>query len=264
MLYKLFVLSVNNHFLKRVLRKSSKIILGRDVTSDNCDNKELVRKHTKGKSFADIGALWGIHGENTFVAEDTGATRSVAVDVYPETPEFLAEKNRRNSKVEFIKGDINSPDVIEQIGTCDTVLCAGVAYHTPDPVHLFMQLRSITKETLLLNTASIPELPGLRNIAIFYPFLNKKQRKIWNRGIGSQKAITGPYEPEEGYANWFWGMTPSSIESMLNCAGFEVAERKISLFRTVFVCKAAEVKFAPESGKWTTPKDKDFLKFKEK
>jgi len=73
-------------------------------------------------------------------------------------------------------------------------------------------------------------------------------------------AISGPYEPENGYGNWFWGMTPSSIESMLKVAGFEVRERFIFPFKCVFVCDAAETKFIASSGEWITPQDEAFLR----
>ena len=102
----------------------------------------------------------------------------------------------------------------------------------------------------------------MKNVAVFYPYLSESQRKIWIRGSGTQRAITGPYEPEEGYANWFWGMTPSCIESLLNVAGFEVKEHYVFKFRTVFVCQTVPVKFVPESGEWTTPKDENSLKFR--
>jgi hypothetical protein len=261
MFYNLYVRTLNNRFLKRVIRKSGKILFGKDFVSDNFDNGSLVRKYAPGKSFADIGALWGVDGSNTFIAEEVGAKRSVAVDVYPESQKFLEEKKKRNSKVEFVLGDINSNETTKKIGVCDIVLCAGVIYHTPDPLHMLMRLRAITGEILLLNTASIPEMFGIRNGAIFYPYLPESQRKIWNRGIGSQKAITGPYEPQEGYANWFWGMTPSCIESLLNVAGFEVVHRSVFNFRTVFVCQAVSSKFAPESGEWNYPKDPKWQKF---
>jgi hypothetical protein len=125
-----------------------------------------------------------------------------------------------------------------------------------------MRLRAITKEILILNTASIPEMKGVKNGGVFYPFLDESQRKIWNRKMGSQKAITGPYEPEEGYGNWFWGMTPSLIESLLKTAGFEVIERHIYNFRAVFVCKTTSAKFFAESGEWNTPKDEAYAKFR--
>ncbi|MDP3958356.1 MAG: class I SAM-dependent methyltransferase [bacterium] len=259
--YKLRVLALNHPFLKRIFRKLNKIF-DCGGADDLFDNGTLIKKYAGGGSFADIGALWGIDGGNSFLAEESGATRVVAVDVYPASEKFIAEKARRNSKVEFIEGDVNLASTTGKIGECDVVFCSGVLYHTPDPFHLLTRLRSICRGTLILNTASIPELPGIRNGAVFYPFLSDSQRKIWNRHIGSQKAITGPYEPESGYGNWFWGLTPSTLGSMLRLAGFEVMERYVSPFRSVMVCRATRLKFEAASGEWTTPKGADSLKFR--
>lgn len=262
MFYTSKIRALNHPFLKRALRKGEKLAGLKDKSNDAFDNAGLIRTYISGKSFADIGCMWGVDGFFSFFAEEHGATNVVAVDVYPESEKFIEEKRRRNSKIRFVQGDINLPEVTDAIGIQDVVFCSGVLYHTPDPVHMLLRLHAICGETLILNTAAIPEMPGVRNAAIFYPFLNTSQRKIWNRHIGSQKAITGPYEPESGYGNWFWGMTPSAVESMLACAGFEVEERHISPFRAVFVCKTTPIKFAAESGAWTTPKSGDPLKFR--
>ncbi len=256
--YKLLVYFSKRYTLfQKVRRKLRKVVGARSPVG----TIDLVKKYSKGKTFADIGALWGVNGLNSFIAEESGATRVTALDVYPVSEKFLEEKRRRNSNVQFVEGDINSIETAKKLGWSDVVLCAGVLYHTPDPIHFITRLRAVTKETLILNTASIPEIPGLRNASIFYPFLSKSQRKTWNRGMGNQMAITGPYEAKEGYGNWFWGMTPSCIESMLNCAGFEVIERHIETFNTIYVCKAVEVRLAAESGSWNTPKDAEYRKF---
>jgi len=255
MFYKLSVhFSKRYSLVQKVFRKIRKLFSKKMTIS----NGDLVKKYVSGKTFADIGALWGVDGLNSFIAEESGATRSVAVDIYPASKKFIEEKNRKNSKVEFVQGDINMTSTTNQIGVCDVVLCSGVLYHTPDPVHLLTRLRSITKEILILNTSSIPEIPGIKNVSVFYPFLDSKQRKIWNRGIGSQKSITGPYEPEEGYGNWFWGMTPSAIESMLKCTGFEAIESHLEAFNSIFICKAVPEKFKASSGEWNTPKDIEY------
>ncbi|MEN9625948.1 MAG: hypothetical protein RL557_276 [archaeon] len=258
MFHKIRILAQNSRLIKRLVRKTRKTL----GCNEQISNIELVRKYAPNKSFADIGALWGINGLNSFIAEESGATKIIAVDVYPANKEFLDEQARRNSKVQFFQGDINLLETSQKIGLCDVVLCSGVLYHTPDPVHLLASLRTITRETLILNTASVPEMPGFKNTAVFYPFLNKNQRKIWDRGIGSQKAITGPYEPENGYGNWFWGMSPSCIESMLGCVGFEVMERSITSFNSIFICKAVSVKFTAESGEWNTPKEEGYVKLR--
>lgn len=257
-MYKFIILALNNTFIKRIIRKTNKLF-GKESTYDNA---KFVRKYTPNKSFADIGCLWGINGLNSFIAEESGAIKVMAVDIYPANKEFLDEYKRRNSAVKFVQGDINLLETKNKIGVCDIVLCSGVLYHTPDPVHLLTRLRSICKETLILNTSSIPDMFCVKNTAVFYPFLNKRQRKIWNRGIGSQKAITGPYEPEEGYGNWFWGMSPSCIESMLQCAGFEIKERHISAFNSVFICQTTKIQFIAESGEWNTPKDEKYREFR--
>lgn len=259
MFYKLSVLALNNPFIKRASRKIKKI-LGK---KDKVDTKELIKKYAKGKSFADIGALWGVDGANSFFAEKSGATKIISVDIHPASTAFLNEKKKRNSNIEFIKGDMNLKETAEKIGICDVVFCSGVVYHTPNPFHIISMLHSICKETLILTTTSIPEMPCIKNVAVFYPYLPKKQRGIWNRGVGEQKAITSPYEPKEGYANWFWGMSPSCIESILQCAGFEIIERHIFKFDSTFVCKAVTTKFTPESGEWTTKKDIGYLKFRD-
>lgn len=250
MLYTLTVRAQNITIIKRVIRKTRKIL----GLKDRVDDISLVKKYTKGKTFADIGCMWGVNGFYSFLAEENGATKVTAVDVYPESQEFLTEKTKRNSKIQFVNGDINIPETTKKIGLHDTVFCSGVLYHTPDPIHMLMQLRGIVKETLILNTASIPEVPGIKNVSVFYPYLPKEQRKIWDKKVGPQKSITGPYEPEEGYANWFWGMTPSCIESMLQCSGFEITEKIIFPFHSTFVCRAVSTKFIPESGAWTGAK----------
>jgi hypothetical protein len=142
------------------------------------------------------------------------------------------------------------------------VFCSGVLYHTPDPFHLISRLRLVCGHTLILHTAIIPEMNGIQNAAVYYPFLTDSQRKMWDLGVGKQLGISTPYEQESGYGNWFWGMSPSCIESLLTCAGFKIAERHIGAFSGCFVCTVDSELFTPVSGDWTELPDKDFLKVK--
>ncbi|HET9530325.1 MAG TPA: SAM-dependent methyltransferase, partial [Blastocatellia bacterium] len=98
----------------------------------------FIRKYAPGRSFVDIGCMWGIDGEFSFIAEEAGATLVKAVDVFGPTPEFEARRQARNSSVEFILGDVTSPETIERVGTVDVVLCAGVLYHHPSPFDLLV------------------------------------------------------------------------------------------------------------------------------
>lgn len=51
-----------------------------------------IRKHAPGRTFADIGCMWGVNGEYAFLAEEAGATAVKAVDVFGPThlPEEIA------------------------------------------------------------------------------------------------------------------------------------------------------------------------------
>jgi hypothetical protein len=219
---------VHANVLRRRLQRRNKPVEPRD---------DLIRRYAPGKSFADIGALWGIHGELTFLAEDSGATEITAVDMMTATPEFEAERAKRNSKVRFVQGDLHDEKTVEEIGVHDVVFCAGVLYHAPNPFHTLQQLRKITGQTLLLLTATIPEVPGLENACVFYPGLSEGGRQAYiPASDGPRLGINLPFIPsgskrkeygagESGtYDNWWWGISPSALDSMVEAAGFKVIE----------------------------------------
>ena len=205
------------------------------------DLPRLVREHAPGKSFADIGCMWGVNGEFAFVAEESGATRVVAVDVFGPTPEFESKHAEKHSRVEFVLGDIARADTITRIGKVDVVFCAGVLYHHPSPFDLLVALRRICRETLILRTSTIPEIGGLPNAAVYFPMMGREGRELWNLkrlGVLHQAAISDEFKAENGYGNWFWGLTPSCLESLLRTAGFRVESRAAEAFAQTMVCRA--------------------------
>ena len=208
---------------------------------------DYVRRFAPGKTFADIGCMWGVNGEYTFVAEAAGAAAATGVDVFGPTPEFEARRQAGNSRVRFVLGDISRAETAERVGEVDVVLCAGVLYHHPSPFDLLVALRRICRETLILRTSTIPEVRGLPNAAVYYPTLTAEQRRLWNLsslGLLHQEGITNEFQPREGYGNWFWGMTPSCVTALLATAGFAVREHAPEAFSHTFVCDAVEVPFA--------------------
>ena len=208
---------------------------------------EYVHTYAPGHSFVDIGCMWGVNGEYAFVAEEAGATFVKGVDVFGPTPEFEAKKQARNSSVEFILGDISQPETIARVGAVDVVLCAGVLYHHPSPFDLLVALRRICGQTLILRTSTIPEIKGLPNAAVYFPMLKPKDRKLWDLtslGVPRQVGISDGFEPHEGYGNWFWGMTPSCVESLLETAGFRVEHRAPEAFVQTFICSTVTAPFA--------------------
>lgn len=210
------------------------------------DLPRYIRDHVPGRSFADIGCMWGVNGEYAFLAEEAGATRVVAVDVFGPTPEFEQKKAARTSNVEFVLGDVTRAATLARIGEVDVVFCAGVLYHHPSPFDLLVALRRICRGTLILRTSTIPEIRGLPNAAVFFPMLGPEGRELWNLkslGVLHQAGISDAFRPDDGYGNWFWGLTPSCLESLLRTAGFRVEQRATEAFTQTVVCSAAAVPF---------------------
>ena len=201
----------------------------------------LVREHAPGKSFADIGCMWGVNGEYAFNAEEAGATRVVAVDVFGPTPEFEEKRAARHSRVQFVLGDITRSQTLALVGEVDVVFCAGVLYHHPSPFDLLVALRRICRSTLILRTSTIPEISELPNAAVYFPMMNREARELWNLrrlGVLHQASISEAFKTEDGYGNWFWGLTPSCLESLLQTAGFRVDARATEAFAQTVVCTA--------------------------
>jgi uncharacterized protein DUF1698 len=206
-----------------------------------------IRALAPAKSFADVGCMWGVNGAFAFLAEEAGASRVIAVDVFGPTPEFDAEHARRGSRVEFLLGDVTAPETLDRIGQVDVVFCAGVLYHHPSPFDVLVALRRMCRETLLLRTSTIPEVTGLPNVAVFYPGLPDRGRPLWDLtslGLTGQTGISCPFRPQDGYSNWFWGLTPSCLGSLLQTAGFKVLQREEEPFAQTVVCAAVDAPFA--------------------
>lgn len=202
---------------------------------------EYIRNHAPGHSFVDVGCMWGVNGEYAFIAEQAGATSVKAVDVFGPTPEFEQKRSERQSRVEFVLGDITRAETLAAVGQADVVFCAGVLYHHPSPFDLLVALRRICRSTLILRTSTIPEVRGLPNAAVYFPMLDAKGRQLWNLkrlGLSHQAGISNAFQPSEGYGNWFWGLTPSCLESLLQTAGFRIDFRATEAFAQTVVCAA--------------------------
>ena len=209
----------------------------------------LIRRFAPGRSFADIGCMWGVNGEYAFMAEAVGASPVIGVDVFGPTPEFEQKRRERDSRVRFLLGDATDPRTIAQVGDVDVVFCAGVLYHHPSPFDLLVALRRICRTTLILRTSVIPEVDGLPNAAVFFPHLSDRARAQWNLsslGLRHQVGISDRFDPAQGYSNWLWGLSPSCLRSMLQMAGFRVDEEFGEAFAQTMICTPVAVAFHHE------------------
>jgi hypothetical protein len=188
-----------------------------------------VRELAPGKSFADVGGMWSIHGRIAFLAEEAGASRTILFDGMDPSPEFEAERERRSSSVSFVQADLHDAAIAEELGALDIVWCTGVLYHSPNPFLLLQHLRRMTAELLYLGTLTIPEVPGVEQGCVFYPGASQASQTALGRAFGGgHPGMDAPFDdqPMMGYANTWWGISLSALRSMLELAGFELVEQR--------------------------------------
>jgi SAM-dependent methyltransferase len=190
---------------------------------------EFISRYGAGRSFVDIGGMYGIDGAVAFRAELAGATEVTLFDAGEPTPAFMARKQESGSGIRCVQGDLEDPVSVAQIGVHDLVYCAGVVYHTPNPVLQLLHLREITREFLLISSATIPEIPGFPQACVYLPHLETAERAALARGADDPDMAVGlgtPFDdrPMYGHGNFWFGITPSALRAMLRTARFEVVE----------------------------------------
>jgi hypothetical protein len=196
----------------------------RRLSGPQPDREDVVRRHAAGKTFCDVGCMWKVHGRIAFVAEEAGATAVTGLDVMDASPEFQAEHSRRASGVRFVQGDLHDPETVAAVGRHDVVWCSGVLYHAPNPVLTLQRLRELTTELLILQTMTLPELPGVKQGLVFYPGV--PDRGLYARwGEDAAGSLRLPDPGEDQYAPWWWGISQSALHAMLRAADFEPLEQ---------------------------------------
>ena len=182
-----------------------------------------MRRHAAGKSFCDVGCMWKVGGRIAFVAEEAGASKVTGVDVMEPTDEFRTEHERRGSAVRFVHGDLHEAATVADVGPHEVVWCSGVLYHAPNPVLTLQRLRELTTELLILQTMTLPELPGVRQGLVFYPGVpNPRLYARW--GEQAARSLRLPEPGEDPYAPWWWGISRSALDALLRAASFEPIE----------------------------------------
>ena len=127
--------------------------------------EQWITEATQGRTFAEVGGLWGTVNETVTVAAAAGATELTMIDVAPPDPGpdgLWSAFDRRLqehgvSGVRCLRGNIDDRTTTAEAGAFDVVHCSGVLYHCPEPLHTLRQLRLLTRETLVLGTATMPE-----------------------------------------------------------------------------------------------------------
>lgn len=194
----------------------------------------------KGKTFADVGGLWGVVNEKVSVAHRLGAKSLTMVDVQLLDNQLWHSFHERMRELKIggyrtVSGDICKLSVDEVGGPFDVVHCSGVLYHLPDPLRMLENLRKITRSHLVLTSAitreKIKNRAGRYRVppsgAIFVPALSERERAVlkayWApKGVAAD-GITEPATFSlEDFGPWWWLPTSTALVAMCQSAGFKL------------------------------------------
>src|SRR5262249_51526671 len=150
-----------------------------------------ISQVVNGKSFVDIGGLWGTVNEKVSVAHAYGARELTMIDIQPAGQELwhLFEDRRRAlglPEVHCLSGNIVDLADTVPCPQFDVVHCAGVLYHMPDPIRGLLALRRVTRDYLVLSSVitatKVESNPGVLEIpqgaALFIPALRGRESAI--------------------------------------------------------------------------------------
>jgi len=205
-----------------------------------------ISEAAPGRTFAEVGGLWGTVNEQVSVAAGAGAAATTMIDVAPRDGSagdlWKLFRERTDalgvSPPSCVQASIDDPALTERVGSFDVVHSSGVLYHCPQPLHTLMQLRAITRETLILGTATMPEtvenVAGSVSVApgaaLLVPAMSHSQRAVLGQwltdngascALGVNRALDSDWAIDD-YGAWWWFFTRDHVAALLRIAGFEV------------------------------------------
>lgn len=196
-----------------------------------------------GKTFAEVGGLWGTVNEKISVAHKHGATSLTMVDVTTPGTELWQRFDERMKELgvpayQSISGDICDVAFQDTCGPFDVVHCSGVLYHHPNPMLMIEALRKITRQYLILTSAITQEM--IENEAGTYrlppsgiicvPALNDHEHAVlgtyWQSfGVTIYDITKRPFD---NFGSWWFLPTATSFEAMCRAAGFVVGDSALT------------------------------------
>src|SRR5438477_10460116 len=63
--------------------------------------RDLIVRFIPGRTFVDVGCMWKVNGDYSFLAAASGATAVTGVDLAPATPEFTQRNADLGDPVRF-------------------------------------------------------------------------------------------------------------------------------------------------------------------
>jgi hypothetical protein len=194
-----------------------------------------------GRSFADVGGLWGTLNEKVTVAAQAGARAVTMIDITPLEDVLwrrLEERCSETGVAEYtcIEADITLDDAKGLIPEFDVIHCSGVLYHCSNPRHALAALVRMSNDFVIIGTSVIPEdllnnTPSFSESGSYYvPQLDPLSKQMihrYFRDVGAEEMIgitsQVDWDPRD-CAPWWWLHTPRYVAGLLCDAGLRILD----------------------------------------
>lgn len=232
-------------------------------------SKDAIRALVAGKTFADVGGLWGTSNEKATTALLAGAREATMIDIQPAGNRLWQAfdercRERGVSGCQSVVGDLGSDRFAADVGQFDITHCSGVIYHMPNPINAIHNMIRITRERVLLWSQVVPEritnrrgslrlrsgecllVPALSSeaLAVLQEHYIDAGREEVNKGLNPQEFVRAGEQLLTG--PWWWLYTAETFIRM--CSLFN----HVQIERTWKIGMAAGVQARILGGRVTT------------
>jgi Methyltransferase domain len=204
---------------------------------------QYIHRVASGRTFAEVGGLWGTLNERVSVAHAAGARQLTMIDLSPAGSHWWMKFRERCRDLSVpaaaeVSGEILQLAAQPNPPRFDVVHCSGVLYHMPDPIRFLCALRRLTGEHLILTSSITADLianeAGILRVpsgsALFIPALTPPElavvRADWLPLVGENAGgITCPATwRADDFGPWWWLPTIGALKAMCEAAGFRVLD----------------------------------------
>ncbi|HWT08838.1 MAG TPA: hypothetical protein VN329_06710 [Roseomonas sp.] len=195
----------------------------------------MVAEVARGRTFVDIGGLYGIVRERASIAHQAGAKHVSLMDMEPPSCPWWAEMDQHLRGRGVSEFSLLSRDIHDYKGPrFDVVFSSGVLYHVPDPLGYLRQVVEMANEYCIVASTICPavmEMPeGTVRVpeagTLFIPALDGTDRTVveafmHRHGRPGFMTGAGTRDFRNYYPNW-WLPTKEAFVAMCRVAGIEV------------------------------------------
>lgn len=228
--------------LSGAVQLAARVVTG-EVVDQRSARVRAIRELAPGRTFAEVGGLWGTVNETVTVALQAGASEATMIDFQQPGDALWQRFDARCAAVgvsgyRCVVGDLCNDRLADDVGRFDVTVCGGVLYHAPNPVNAIRNLIAITRGRFLLTSAVVPPVISNRagaltlqpGACLLVPALGESERAIVREhfdayGIpatGINRPGAFAVEGQIKYGPWWWLFTADTLINMCRVFGVEI------------------------------------------